>query len=217
MCFNAAISLNTFMFSAFALALLIYNNKYTQYKIPELDNKWFYLLFFSVIAMQLIEYFLWKNINNAKLNNLFSILGSILIFIQPVFSIQLITDATQKTIFQNIYLLIFTPIYLYTYYTQKIHTTLSANHHLCWNWVPFQEKYYLGAFWCFCLLFPLLINSNHIFLGLLSLLLLIIIFYNYWLDKSFNSLWCLSVNMYSVFVIIQLLFVLPFVGKYNFC
>ena len=205
------------MFSAFALALLIYNNKYTQYKIPELDNKWFYLLFFSVIAMQLIEYFLWKNINNAKLNNLFSILGSILIFIQPVFSMQLIADAAQKTILQNIYLLIFTPIYLYTYYTQKINTTLSPDHHLRWNWVPFQEKYYLGAFWVFCLLFPLVINSNYIFLGLLSLLLLIIIFYNYWMNKSFNSMWCLSVNMYSVVLIIQILFVLPFIGKYNFC
>ena len=71
MCWNKDISLNTFLFSSFILVLIIYNNTYTQYKINELDNIWMYLFFASFIFMQLIEYFIWRNINDPVYNNLF--------------------------------------------------------------------------------------------------------------------------------------------------
>ncbi len=64
MCWNQHVSLNTFLFSSFILILIIYNNKYTQYKIKELNNVWIYVFFFSFISMQLIEFFIWRNINN---------------------------------------------------------------------------------------------------------------------------------------------------------
>ena len=38
MCWNQHVSLNTFIFSMFVLLLIAYNNEYTQYKIPELNN-----------------------------------------------------------------------------------------------------------------------------------------------------------------------------------
>ena len=40
MCCNQYVSLNTFVFSAFVLLLIVYNNKYSPYKIEEL-NSWY--------------------------------------------------------------------------------------------------------------------------------------------------------------------------------
>ena len=70
MCWNSEVSLNTFAFSTFVLGMIIYNNAYTQYKIPELNNIWVYLLLFSVISMQLVEFFVWRNIDNKYYNHL---------------------------------------------------------------------------------------------------------------------------------------------------
>ena len=82
MCWNQEVSLNTFLFSMFVLLLIIYNNKYTQYKIKELDNIWMYLFLASFIFMQLIEFFIWRNINNKFYNHLFSTMAVILLIIQ---------------------------------------------------------------------------------------------------------------------------------------
>ena len=53
MCWNKDVSLNTFLFSGFVLCLIIYNNKYTQYKIDELNNIYSYIFFASIIIIQI--------------------------------------------------------------------------------------------------------------------------------------------------------------------
>jgi hypothetical protein len=58
MCWNASVSLNTFLFSIFILLLIVYNNSFTQYKIQDLNNIWIYLFLASFIFMQLIEFFI---------------------------------------------------------------------------------------------------------------------------------------------------------------
>lgn len=78
MCWNKEIFLNTFLFSSFVLALIFYNNTYTQYKIKYFDNSWYYILLSSIILMQLVEYFIWRNIHSTY-NQFFSIVASILL------------------------------------------------------------------------------------------------------------------------------------------
>ena len=82
MCWNENISLNTFIFSTFVLIFIYYNNNYTQYKTKEFNDWKLYVLFFSFIIMQLVEYFLWKSIRekNTYNNTLFSIIGWINIY-----------------------------------------------------------------------------------------------------------------------------------------
>ena len=96
MCWNQYVSLNTFMFSIFVLLLIAYNNKYTQYKTPLFNNKFVYFFFLSFITMQLIEFFIWRNIDNKKLNNLFSTLGALLLLIQPIASLLMLKDESLK-------------------------------------------------------------------------------------------------------------------------
>ena len=70
MCWNENISLNTFIFTTAVMIFIWYNNTYTQYKLKEFQNWIAYFLFFSITSMQLIEYFLWKSINQKnKFNN----------------------------------------------------------------------------------------------------------------------------------------------------
>jgi len=61
MCWNQDISINTFIFACLSLLFIFFTNTFTKYKTPTFDNPIVYLFLLSVAAMQLIEYFLWRN------------------------------------------------------------------------------------------------------------------------------------------------------------
>ena len=132
MCWNAEVSLNTFLFSSFVMLLIMYNNKYTQYKIQfieGIDNIWAYIFMFSFIFMQLIEFFIWKNINNPGLNSLFSILASILLLIQPIASIMLLSSNIRMYMLIP-YILLFIPVCIYKFITKKMNSSVTKLNHL---------------------------------------------------------------------------------------
>ena len=68
MCWNKIISLNTFIVSSVVL-ILIYMNKDTIYKFNEFDDNYLYFFLLSISSMQLVEYFLWKNIETQNIIN----------------------------------------------------------------------------------------------------------------------------------------------------
>ena len=84
MCWNKEVSLNTFIFGTISLLFIYYNNTYTHYKLKEFINTWIYLLIFSVICMQLLEYYIWDNIKDMSINKKLTILSFMLILIQPL-------------------------------------------------------------------------------------------------------------------------------------
>jgi len=133
MCWNENVSLNTFLFSGFVLALIIYNNSFTKYKIHELNNKWVYLFIASFVFMQLIEFFIWRNINNKFYNNIFSIFAVLLLIIQPIASIMIITNIQLRNLLLISYLLLVIPFSIYKFSTNHIHSVVSEGGHLIWN------------------------------------------------------------------------------------
>ena len=104
MCWNQHVSLNTFLFSTFVLILIIYNNKYTQYKIKELNNTWMYIFLFSFILMQLIEFFIWRNLNN-KYNQIWSNIAVLLLLFQPIASVMILSNIEIRNVLLLILLL----------------------------------------------------------------------------------------------------------------
>ena len=83
MCWNATISLNTFIFSVATLLFVAYNNAYTKYKLAEFKSSpWLYAFIMSVSGMQLVEYFLWSGSGPSQA---MSIAGSLLLLVQPLF------------------------------------------------------------------------------------------------------------------------------------
>ena len=212
MCWNKDISLNTFLFSSFVLLLIIYNNTYTQYKIKELDNIWAYLFFVSFILMQLIEYFIWRNVNDPIYNNLFSIMATLLLIMQPIASAMLITNNAVRTNILSLYLVLTIPLTIYRLFTKKINSTVSPLNHLKWNFILYENSIIEKIFflvWFIFFLFPLFYEGKT--LGFLfGLLTFIIILYNYYKDKTVGSMWCWVVNSLMLYYAGYLLLYLPF-------
>ena len=217
MCWNQHVSLNTFLFSIFVLLLIAYNNEYTQYKLPEFSSIYVYLFFLSFMCMQLIEFFIWRNINNKSLNTLFSILGMLLITVQPIFSLMMLKNDILKSkliIVYSIFALLF-----FGYKTSHfdINSSISKNGHLKWNWAHFSkyEGIILHSLWLLCLIYAPIVNKHYTIMVYIIILYIISI-YSFYKDGSYGSLWCWSINSIMIYYAFKLLFLLPF-NEHGIC
>lgn len=207
MCWNQEVSFNTFFFSSFVLLLIVYNNNYTKYKIDYLNNIWVILFLLSFIFMQLIEFFIWKNIKNKYYNNLFSILACCLIIIQPIASIMILQKIDIRNNLLLLYLLLVIPYSIYKFSTKHIYSDISKKGHLRWDF--FNANIIFKMIWLFFLLVPFVYQEKW-YTILFAILTLLIIYYNYKEDNTTWSLWCWVINSFMLFFAFYLLFYLPF-------
>jgi len=214
MCWNQAVSLNTFLFSIFVLLLIIYNNSFTQYKIHHLNSFWMYIFFASFIFMQLIECFIWRNINNKFYNNMFSTMAALLIIVQPIASLMLLSNIPIRNTLLLIYIATAIPYFIYKAATLTMQSKVSNKGHL--TWLFFNQKPVIFIWWLFFFLFSLVYEgfwSGFLF-GFLSMC---IFFYNYANDRSAGSMWCWVVNSMMIYYAACLLIYLPFLEKNEIC
>jgi len=206
MCWNKDVSLNTFLFSSFVFLLILYNNKYSIYKIKEFENIWFCLFILSVFSIQLVEYFLWIYLNNKFYNYILTFFIFLLIaFFQPISAIMLIPYKKIKYITLGTYLvLLFVTIFINR--NDKIKSIKSNNGHLNWRFTNYNYKI---LFYCVFIFFSLFLYKYYIGL-FFAISLLLICLYNYYNDLSFGSMWCWMINIVSIYYIIYLLMYLPF-------
>ena len=214
MCWNESVSLNTFLFSFFVLVLIIYNNSFTQYKIQELNDIWIYLFLASFIFMQLIEFFIWKNINNKFYNNIFSICATLLLIIQPITSIMILKNTQLRNLLLVSYLLLMFLCSKYNFFTKNIHSVVSKNGHLRWNF--FESLPIFFMIWFFFFLFSFIYEKKY-FGIIFALITLLISFINYKKENTYASMWCWSVNLIMIYYAFYLLIYLPFLEKMDIC
>ena len=215
MCWNKEVSLNTFLFSSFVLGLVVYNARYTKYKMSLFQNNWIVVFFMSFIVIQLIEYFIWKNIKHPFYNTVFSTIAAVVVLLQPMISLMLIQNNLKlRNVIMFFYLLYFVPFVAYKAMTKRVHTIVNDKGNLSWQF--FGITPFGCAVWLFTFLFPLL--YMHIFYGFLfGVVTVLIIFMNYKDKNSISSLWCWVVNSVMVFCAGYLLFYLPFKEKMRLC
>ena len=216
MCWNEHVSLNTFLFSSFVLLLIIYNNLFTKYKIKELNNTFIYLFITSFVFIQLIEFFIWKNINNKLYNNMFSIMATLLLLLQPVASIMMIlSNIRLRNILLFLYLLLAIPFSIYKFSTTHIHSVISKSGHLDWNF--FGVTPIISVIWLFFFLFSIIYEKK--WFGIIfAIVTLVITFINYRNDnKVVESMWCWIVNSIMIYYAFYLLICLPFLEKSKIC
>ena len=194
MCWNAEISIQTFMIGLIGIFYGYVNN----YPIIQL------LFFFSFTLMQLLEYFIWTYYNNLKINKILSILTFLLIGIQPIISL-LTLYKTHYEIMK--YLLIiyifFGIIRLYSINFDIFKTYRGNNGHLVWGWLTKKNINMLYIMiYMLCLFLPLLLSKNY---GLLifSLLTLIISLYYFMEYDTWGTMWCWIVNFWVLLIIIK--------------
>lgn len=210
MCWNKDISLNTFLFSSFVLLLIFYNNTYTQYKIKDFNSVWVYLFFISFISMQLIEFFIWRNIDNTFYNHIFSTMAAILIFIQPIITLMLLPDISLRNNLMAAYSVFFIPYFTYKFITNNMKSKISNKGHLVWLFFDTNILLFLG--WLFFFLFSFFYTRSIPTL-IFGILLFCISYYNYYEDNTIGSMWCWVVNSIMIFYAFYLLFYLPFCEK----
>lgn len=209
MCWNQAVSLNTFLFSSFVLGLVIYNNAYTQYKIECLNNIWIYVFMLSIISIQLIEFFIWRNITNSFYNRVFTWVANTVLVLEPLFSLMLITNDKIKYRLIPIYLFLLVPYIIYQIIFMDIHSEISKKGHLSWklanlgNSIPW-------IVWLFFFSFSFIYSGKYV-LYIFVILLLALSYYNYKQEQSIGSMWCWMTNSIAIYLAFYLLFYLPFV------
>jgi hypothetical protein len=210
MCWNENVSLNTFLFSSFVLLLIFYNNTYTQYKIKHFNSVWDYFFFISFISMQLIEFFIWRNINNTFYNHIFSTMAALLIFIQPVISLMLLPDISLRNNLLVTYSVFFIPYFIYKFITNNMKSQISNKGHLVWLFFDTNMLLFFG--WLFFFLFSFFYTRSVPTL-IFGIVLFFISYYNYYKDNTIGSMWCWVVNSSMIFYAFYLLFYLPFCEK----
>ena len=149
MCWSADGSLKTY---ALAMALGVIHH-YKGNMDPVI------LLLLVVFAhMQLVEYFLWKNLTVPSVNQLWSAVGVGLIVMQPLVSAMLLPDDMRN----KAWLITLTGTALYLLTTKvDLSTEVGTNGHLKWNWVPsFKSPWALA--WLTMLLAPLWITGHRV-------------------------------------------------------
>lgn len=183
MCWNATVSLNTFLFSLFITIISYYNNVIT---LP------YALYFCSFFTMQLIEYFIWKGYNN----RLFSLLGLIAILSQPIFALMIINDNYTKIVLISLYIIL-SVIYYTINNNVDFSTVIAKNGHLKWNW--FGEGLLFNIIWASFMLIAVVYTQN-IYILLFFTISYAICYYTYYKYGSIGSMWCWFANLVFVYL-----------------
>ncbi len=211
MCWNEHVSLNTFVFSAFVLGLVMYNNAYTPYKVPELNNRWMVIFVLSFMLMQLIEVFIWRNIDNPLFNRVFSTVASLLLIAQPVASLMLIRDdAVLRRTLVALYLLLAVPVVSYQLATGPMTTSVGADGHLRWNFLTQGPWTSMFVFVWLCFFLFSFVHLGNWQAAAFGIVTLVITYINYSRHSTMWSMWCWSVNSVFVYYAFYLLIGLPY-------
>jgi hypothetical protein len=160
--------------------------------------------------MQLIECFIWRNIDNKFYNNIFSTMAAALIIFQPIASLMLLSNVSLRNTLLSIYITIAVPYFIYKVVTQTMHSRVSKKGHL--NWLFINKNPVIFIVWLFFFLFSLVYErkwSGFLF-GFLSLC---VFYYNYAKEHTFGSMWCWIVNSIMIYYAAYLLIYLPFCDK----
>jgi len=219
MCWNPDISINTFIFVCVSLLFIYVTNTFTKYKSPMFDNPLVYLLLLTVGSMQLIEFFLWKNLKNKKINEILSIISSFLVVLHMYILMIMIPNSTIR---YNILLLYTLFLIIYFIYKQiynpiLYYTSIGKNGHLSWEWFNYKgyENIWIMIFLLFYII-PLFLIKNHI-LSFFAITTMLISFFFYFKYNTFGTMWCWSFNLLFLYCIINILLIQPYYEYNSLC
>jgi len=208
MCWNADISINTFLFGIFATLFIFLANTYTKYKQDLFENPLVYLLLLEIATMQLIEFFLWRNLKNEKLNMLFTSIASYVVGFQPL-TIMLMIPNKNILIPMLLCYVVFSLIQRIFIYKPAL--TTIKNGHLSWGWIKIKDKLSIFTFLSFYMLSAYFVNPLLFLFTIITLLISLIFYFK---DNTFGSMWCWSFNIFLLYCIVDILIIKPF-KEYN--
>lgn len=188
MCWNANVSINTYIFGLFACLFAFFNNKLSVTS---------FLFTQSWMSMQLIEYFIWSKTFS---NRLLSQIAFVFIFSQPIFGILSISNhTTLKFLALVSYLLFTTVVMIFKPWSKIDFTSIQAtNGHLAWKWLNYPNIVIL--LWFIFLSIKFIINKEWVILSLVTISA-IVTYALYSKTLTWGSVWCWISNIISLFII----------------
>lgn len=198
MCYSKDLSLSSLIFGITASLTLIYLGN----KKSSNTNKAIGYFFLFVTLMQLVEYFLWLDIDCVNgLNKIGSMLGPILNHLQPVVLLILASLYLEPAnlispsiiIPANILYLLYVGVEYYKYTQKETNFCIRTNNcdHLDWTWKKdFNYTFYFII--SFINVANFYTNTNLMVSFGISYLLLIISIFNF--NKNIGEFWCLMVT-----------------------
>ena len=185
-------SMNTFVFGVFATGFSYFNGVIDVFQS---------LLLMSICLMQLIEFFIWRNIDNKSKNEFYSNMAIVLLMSQPLFSISTIANKKIKVaafVIYMAYIVIFALYKLQNKPNKRNVTTIGRNKHLKWNWI--SADIYKILIYVVFLIAPLLLWDDK-FIGIVVSITLILSFVLFAKDGTWGSMWCWTSNIISIYLI----------------
>jgi hypothetical protein len=191
MCWNAEVSITTFIAGLVCAIILLIINKTPYHYI---------LIGLSITSMQLLEFFAWRNINDKKIIKNLSILGLVIIILQIIIINSSIYNKKLRNIalvLFAIYIIIFIIIFLPNL---KFDMEKGENGHLIWHWIDTNIYLHIIAYMFY--LIPFYLNKDYVILyfGMISLIVSIYFYYKY---KTFGTIWCHISNLYWIILLLN--------------
>lgn len=196
MCWNASVSMNTWFLVVLGVVMAYVNG---------LMTIWGCLFLFTYGSIQLVETFLWRNLRNMKWNRIWSIIGLMVIMLEPVASIMmLLGDRGKRKVLHWLLggYVVFLCIAAYYVWSGGIrfHTSVANNGHLRWEWLSFP--WWMVIIWTFFLVIPLWIIKYKIgFVYCLGGFVLSVIMYAKY--ETWGSMWCWFGALAAIYYIVM--------------
>ena len=191
MCWNSKVSLNTFLFSLFAISFALFNNVIGVFE---------FLWYLSFISMQLLEYFTWENLHDKKTNRFLSQIGLFLIFIQIPFFILSCRNVEYSLKRMLIVLYLIFMLFCVFYFPIDFSMNKASNGHLAWNWLDFPTAI---CFLWFSFIPGLFLYQKQYANLTVGTTVFLAIYYTYYTTNTWGSLWCWIANILAFKLILQ--------------
>jgi len=204
MCWNADVSISTFLLGFLTILYKGFNG----YPLVELG------FYFTVILIQLYEYFIWTYYNNPVINTIATICLMITIALQPIISSLLLSDKNYNLMLISIF--IYICIILLTNknikllkdnisdinsLTKEFYSYRGKDGHLVWNWTKNNNNFTFIIYLIF-LIIPIYIYGLYDLLIIGGIFLAITV-YKYNKYDTLGSMWCWFVNLWSIYLIMK--------------
>ena len=190
MCWNAEVSLNTFIYAIISFFIVLIFNKIQIINV---------FLALSISLMQLYEYFVWKNIHNEKIIYYLSIFGPSLILLQLLLiAYGNLKNKTELIITISLIFIVGIICMIYNYFNNKFDMKVGENGHLIWYWADVPPLLLVIIFICY--LYPM-IQYNNIFIFTFTSILLLMSLYYYYKYKTWGTMWCYFSNLIWIFLL----------------
>jgi len=200
MCWNATVSLNTFIFGITCAIIASVFGKY---------DKLFLLIPLSFSSIQLLEYFAWNNINNKRIIKILSYIGLFIIIIQVFLLNVLLTNGKTRIILLTSMFLLLLLFLIIEFKNINFTMKKGKNGHLIWYWLD------VPIIWIFITIMYYLIPlyfSKYKIGFIFTLITIIISLYYYFKFKTWGTMWCYMSNLIWVYILLNtLLFKIKYV------